>query len=179
MKEKFIKQLHSFKFAFKGLFSVLSTEAHMRFHLVAAVYITAFGLKFYNLSTAQWGIITLTIASVFIMEIINTAIERLCDTVTKEYNKNIEFIKDVAAGAVLVSAIAAVVVAFVTFFRTDVFRYILFHFTTNFLDLALLIIGTALAIVFIAVKPQDYKSFIKSIISKTKKDNEDTKKDEI
>ncbi len=176
MKERLIKQLHSFKYAFKGLLSVFTTESHMRFHLVAALYVIAFSLKFYNLSSAQWALLSLTIASVFFAEIINTAIERLCDTVTKEYNKNIEFIKDVCAGAVLVFALCAVAVAFITLFRVDVFRYIIFHFTTNFLDLALLIIGTALAIVFIAVKPQDYISLFKEKIGNIKKaDNNITK----
>ncbi|MBE6824661.1 MAG: diacylglycerol kinase family protein [Ruminococcaceae bacterium] len=170
MKERFIKQLHSFKFAFKGLLSVFVTESHMRFHLVAALYVIAFGLKFYSLSSAQWAVLSLTIASVFITEIINTAMERLCDTVTKEYNKNIEFIKDVSAGAVLISAICAVAVAFIILFRIDVFRYILFHFTTNIFDLILLILGSAIAVMFIAVKPQDYVPFIKDKLGKIKKE---------
>ncbi len=145
----------------------------MRFHLVAALYVTAFCAKFYSLTSAQWALLILTIASVFICEIFNTVLERVCDMVKKEYDKNIEFIKDVSAGAVLVSAIGAIVVAFIILFRTDVFRYILNYFTHNIFALVALILGSALAVAFIAVKPEKYIVAFKKLTSKTK----ETKKD--
>lgn len=174
MKERFIKQVHSFYYAIRGLLSVLKTESHMRFHLVAALYVIAFCAKFYTLTSAQWALLILTIASVFICEIFNTVLERVCDVITTEYNKNIEFIKDVSAGAVLISAIGAVIVAFIILFRVDVFRYILYYFTHNIFALIALILGSALAVCFIAVKPEKYIDAIKKHTFKTK---EETKKD--
>lgn len=162
MKDRFTKQVHSFYYAIRGLLSVLKTESHMRFHLVAGLYAICFCAKFYTLTSSQWGVLILTICAVFVTEIFNTVLERVCDTVTTEYNKNIEFIKDVSAGAVLVSAIGSVIIAFVMLFRVDVFRYIFFYFTNNILELVLLIAGTVLALLFIAVKPEKYLKFFKS-----------------
>ncbi len=146
----------------------------MRFHLVAALYVVAFCAKFYNLSSAQWALLILTIASVFICEIFNTVLERVCDMVKKEYDKNIEFIKDVSASAVLVSAIGAVIVAFIVLFKIDVFRYILYYFTHNIFALIALVLGSALAVAFVAVKPEKYTGVLKEYFSRIK---EKTKKD--
>lgn len=143
----------------------------MRFHLVAALYVIFFCAKFYSLTSAQWAVLILTIASVLICEIFNTVLERVCDVVTTEYNKNIEFIKDVSAGAVLVSAIGAIIVAFIILFRTDVFRYIFYYFTHNIFALVALVLGSALAVAFIAVKPEKYVSILKEYFSKIKVKN--------
>ncbi len=160
IKEKFEKQIHSFKYAISGLLSAFDTEAHMRFHLIMTIYVVAFSLKFYNLSTAQWALLVLTISAVFVSEILNTALERLCDTVTTEYSKNIGFVKDVAAAAVLVSSISAVCVGFITLFRVDVFRYILFYFfEDSFFAFILLLLSLPFAVLFIALKPSKYKEY--------------------
>lgn len=178
MKNMFKKQLLSFSYAFRGLWSVLKTESHMRFHLVAALYVISFSLKFYNLSNAQWALLILTIACVFITEILNTVLERVCDTITLEYSKNIEFIKDVSASAVLVSAIAAIIVAFITLFKVDVFMYMFYYFTHNIFALILLVLLSALAVAFVIIKPDNYSSYIKKFFRKAKEEiNENTKKD--
>ncbi|MBQ4128335.1 MAG: diacylglycerol kinase family protein [Ruminococcus sp.] len=164
VKEKFLKQVHSFKYAISGLLSAFNSEAHMRFHLVVTIYVVAFSLKFYNLSTAQWALLVLTISAVFITEIVNTALERLCDTVTSEYSKNIGFVKDVAAAAVLVSAIAAVCVAFITLFRVDVFRYMLFYFfEDSFFAFIVLILSLLVSALFVALKPSKYKEYFENV----------------
>lgn len=169
MKKSFIKQVHSFYYAVRGLLSVLKTESHMRFHLVAGLFVIGFCAEFYSLSPAQWGVLILTISAVFITEILNTVLERVCDTVTKEYNKNIEFIKDVSAGAVLVSAIGSVIIAFFMLYDVDVFKNIFYHFTHNIPDLVLLVIGTAISIFFIVVKPERYIRVFSRKKSKPKK----------
>lgn len=173
MKQRIIKQLHSFYYAFRGLLSVLQTESHMRFHIVAALYVIFFGVKFYNLSTAQWAALILTITSVLICEIFNTVLERMCDTVTTEYNKNIEFIKDVSAGAVLVSAIGSVVIAFLLLFRVDIFRYILYYYSTHLFSLIIFIFVTALAVSFVVIKPETYLYYFR----KNNKTEESSSKD--
>lgn len=156
MKNTIFKQLKSFSYAISGLWSVLTTEAHMRFHLVMSIYVIFFCAKFYGLSSAQWAVLLLTISSVLITEIINTVLERLCDVVTKEYSTDIKFIKDVSAGAVLLSAICSVAVGICLLLRIDVLRYILSYYTSNILALIVLIITIVIGALFIAIKPEKY-----------------------
>ncbi|MBE6793995.1 MAG: diacylglycerol kinase family protein [Ruminococcaceae bacterium] len=110
-------QLKSFKDAFKGIFSAFKAESHMRFHLVAAVFVLLFAyISEMNLS--QWAILLITIGCVFSAELINTAIENLCDLYSTEHNPLIGKIKDIAAGAVLILAIFAAGVALCLFIFT-------------------------------------------------------------
>lgn len=111
------KQLQSFRHAFEGIFSAICTEAHIRFHIVAAVYVFLFAYLG-EFTETQWTVLILTVAVVITAELINTAIERLCDIYTTEENKNIKFIKDVSAGAVLVCAIGAAIIALFLFIST-------------------------------------------------------------
>ena len=161
MKDRIVKQIHSFYYAIRGLLSVLKTESHMRFHLVAAIYVIFFASKFYMLTSAQLSVLILTISLVFITEILNTVLERVCDTVTTEYNKNIEFIKDVSAGAVLVAAIASVIIAFLLLFDIYTFKLIINYYTHNITSLVVLILCTVVALAFIVIKPQWYLDKLK------------------
>lgn len=140
---------------------MLKTESHMRFHLVAGLFAIGFCAKFYSLTPAQWGVLILTISAVFVTEIFNTVLERVCDTVTTEYSKNIEFIKDVSAGAVLVTAVSSVIIAFFMLFDIEVFKSIFYHFKNNIADLILLLIGTIVSLLFIIVKPENYLKFFR------------------
>ena len=57
----------------------------------------------------------LTIFFVFVSEFVNTAIEKLGDLYTKEYNENVKIIKDIAAGSVTLSAVSALIVGIIMF----------------------------------------------------------------
>lgn len=165
------KQLLSFKYALCGLLSVFNSEAHMRFHLVTTIYVVAFSLKFYELSFEQWALLVLTISAVWITEIINTSIERLSDTVTTQYDKNIGFVKDTAASAVLIAAIASVVVAFFILFDIKVFKDILTYFTQNTVLFVVLILSFFVALVFVAFKPSKYPQYFKALTNKLSNKN--------
>lgn len=108
------RQLRSFKNAFKGIASAFTTEIHMRFHFVVAFFVLLFAY-ICELTTPEWAILIITIGSVFAAELINTAIEQVCDLYSTEPNPLIGKIKDIAAGAVLVAAIAAIGVAVFVF----------------------------------------------------------------
>lgn len=167
--DKVIKQLKSFFYAIRGIVSVLITESHMRFHLVAAIYVLIFFDKFYNdfLNSFTIYALLLVIALVFISEIFNTAIERLCDKVTTDYSKDIKYIKDASAGAVLVSAIIAVVVACKVFIKPDIIKYsIIPYFEMHVGALVLLILSAVVAVLFIAIPPKKYVSIFKNIFAK-------------
>jgi diacylglycerol kinase (ATP) len=102
--------MRSFRFAFRGLYYAVKTQRNMRIHISMAVLVSVFGLL-YRLAPLEWIALYFTITFVIVCEMLNTAVENCVDTATKEYNKHAEIAKDVAAGAVVVAALLAVVVA--------------------------------------------------------------------
>lgn len=121
------KQVSSFLCAFKGIFEAIRTESHLRFHLVAAFYVIFFGaLGDFNL--LGWAVLIITISIVIFAELINTAVEDLCDLYSTDYNIKIKRIKDIAAGAVLVTAVASVFVAVCLFVFTGNLLLIIYRF---------------------------------------------------
>ena len=156
------KQLKSFGCAIKGFFGAVCSEGHLRFHLVAAVYVLVFS-SFYNFSAAQWAVLIILIALVIAAELINTAIENTCDAVTTEQNEHIRRAKDMAAGAVLVLSIAAAAIAVIFFWNLEVIKNIFAYFSQNTPMLILLIISAVVSVLFIAISPA-------KIIKKFKKD---------
>lgn len=101
----------SFKYAWAGLVYAFRSQRNFRIHVV--VGLIAVGLSFIlDLSSVEIAIIGLTIGAVLAMELLNTAIESVVDlTVKQSYHELAKIAKDCAAGAVLVSALAAILVA--------------------------------------------------------------------
>jgi diacylglycerol kinase len=99
----------SFRFAFAGLWYALCTQRNFRIHLVAAMAVMAMGL-WLHLDAIRWVVLVLTMALVFFAEMVNTVAEAMVDLVTQEYHPLARTAKDVCAGAVLVTAMAAIVV---------------------------------------------------------------------
>lgn len=118
-----IKLFQSFGYALKGMFFVLKEQQNMRIHAVAIVVVTVAGI-FLDLSAIEWSVIALTISSVIVAEMMNTAIEDLVDLVSPGFNEKAGKIKDIAAGAVLLAAIVATVVA-VYIFGNKIFNLLL------------------------------------------------------
>jgi len=102
------------KFALKGIVSFFRNGRNAKIHLAAAIVVISAGFYF-NLKPEQWLWITLSIALVFISEMINTAIESLCDLLMPDQSEKAGMLKDIAAGAVLISAVFASVVAGIIF----------------------------------------------------------------
>ena len=107
-------RVHSFKFALDGIFIFFRTEHNAWIHLATAlaVVVSGFILK---VSLPEWCWLIAAIMLVLITEMINTAIEILCDMVSKEINPQIKTIKDISAGAVLIAVIAAVSIGLLIF----------------------------------------------------------------
>jgi diacylglycerol kinase (ATP) len=101
-------RLTSFRFAFKGLVSLLANEHNSRIHLVAAIMAISAGLIL-KITTLEWAVIIIVIGIVFIAELLNSSIEALSDIVRPEYDEDIRKAKDYAAGAVLISALVSVI----------------------------------------------------------------------
>lgn len=110
-----LSRRNSFKYAFSGLRLIFNEEPNVKLHAVATVAAIAAGI-IKHISPGQWIAIVIAIAMVWITEALNTCIERLCDLYTTEYRPEIKIIKDIAAAAVLVAAIASVVIAVIVFF---------------------------------------------------------------
>lgn len=104
----FRKRIKSFRFAFKGIGYLVKTQHNFRIHLVATAGVVTAGLYF-NLTNIEWVLISLAIGGVLTAEALNTAIELIVDKISPEYNKTAGLIKDVAAGAVLIFALAAAI----------------------------------------------------------------------
>ena len=142
------KQLKSFGFAIRGFVGAVCDEGHLRFHLVAAVYVLVFSL-FYHFSAVQTAVLVILIALVIAAELFNTAIEKACDAITKEQNEHIKRAKDISAGAVLVLSVAAVIVAVIFFWDIEVIKSIFAYFAANIHMLIILIISAVLATLFV------------------------------
>lgn len=105
-------RLKSFKYAINGIKLFITQEHNARIHVLAAIIAVALGFMF-NLCYLEWIFILIAIAMVFIAEILNTAIERLCDFVQPEHSQAIKEIKDLAAGAVFTSAALAMTIGII------------------------------------------------------------------
>ncbi|MBF2046459.1 MAG: diacylglycerol kinase family protein [Leptolyngbya sp. IPPAS B-1204] len=101
----------SFRYAWTGVSYTFQTQRNFRIHVV--VGLVAIGLSiFLHLSRVEIAIIGLTTGAVLTMELLNTALESVVDlTVRQTYHELAKIAKDCAAGAVLISALAAVLVA--------------------------------------------------------------------
>ena len=102
-------RLRSFKYAFAGIAVMLKTQHNAWIHLVATVCTVVCGV-YLGFSTAEWCWIVLAILAVWTAEALNTAFEFLADVASPEFHPLVKKSKDVAAGAVLISAIGAVVI---------------------------------------------------------------------
>jgi len=113
-KSEWAKFIAGFGYAFSGLGYALRTQRNARVHLVAAILAIALGL-YLHLSTTQFALIFMVIAGVFVTEMLNTVLEICVDLASPEYHPLAKIAKDVAAGAVLLSAMLAVVIALLIF----------------------------------------------------------------
>ena len=108
------KRLRSFRFAFNPNRLLVTCEHNAWIHcfIAACVIITGCIVK---LSATEWIAIAMAIGMVLAAEAFNSAIEALADAVSPDYNEAIKRTKDLAAGAVLLLAIASAVIGLIIF----------------------------------------------------------------
>ena len=115
-KKKFslLDRIKSFKYAFNGLKILFREEHNARVHLFVAIgaIVLSFVLK---ISAIEWIAVIMVICLVFITEIINTSIENIADFISPERHAKIKVIKDLAAAAVIISAIISVIIGLIIF----------------------------------------------------------------
>lgn len=104
----------SFGYAARGVWAALRTEVHLWFHAAATVVVVGLGL-YLGLARWEWVAVSLAVGAVWCAELVNTAIEAVVNLVSPDYHPLAGRAKDVAAGAVLVVALAALVVGVLVF----------------------------------------------------------------
>ncbi len=143
------KLVESFSCASEGILHALRTERNLRVHIIIAILVMVAAVLL-DLPRLEMIILFITISLVIIMELINTSIEAFVDLISPEYHPAAKVAKNVAAGAVFVTAANALVVGFLVFFnRLD-------EFTLDFLGwirehpgyFSFLVIVSVLAVIF-------------------------------
>ncbi len=114
MKYDYKKQLRSFRYAWQGIRQCVGREQNLSFHLIVTVLVIGAGFAF-GITPGEWTAICLCIGLVVSAELFNTAIERLVDLVSPQRHPLAGQVKDIAAGAVLVCALAAIAVGLIIF----------------------------------------------------------------
>lgn len=99
----------SFKFAVNGIYYTLKNEINFRVQIVVALYVMLY-MSYSDIAKTKVAIVFLCFAVVLSAELFNTSIERIVDYFCLEKSQKARIIKDVAAGAVLLSALGAVYV---------------------------------------------------------------------
>ncbi len=108
------ERANSFGYAWQGIKALFRTEHNAWIHAgltVAALFLSLI----FRISKTEWIVLTIAMSLVWVTEILNTAIEKLADFITKKKHPQIGLVKDLAAAAVLISAVAALAVGGVIF----------------------------------------------------------------
>ena len=116
-------RLRSFRYAFAGLRLLLREEHNARIHATITVLVVVAGIVL-RVSPVEWGVLVICIGMVLAAEAFNPAIERVANYLTTERDDRIRDIKDLAAGAVLLCAIAAAIVGLIVFVPHIVCGYV-------------------------------------------------------
>ncbi len=109
------KLVDSFNYAIEGIIYSIRTQRNMRIHMVIAIIMLA-ACFFFDMTKMELLILTITITMVIVAEMINTAVECAIDATTNYYHPLAKIAKNVAAGAVLITAINAALVGYIIFY---------------------------------------------------------------
>lgn len=103
-------RVRSFRYAITGIVLMLKSQHNAWLHATASLAVVLVGV-FFHLSPSEWCWLVLAIMAVWTAEALNTALEFLADVTSPEFHPLVKNAKDVAAGAVLISAAGSVVIA--------------------------------------------------------------------
>jgi diacylglycerol kinase len=101
-------------YALRGIWQSFARETHMQLH-AASMGLVIFAAIYFHVSRTEWVALLACITLVLVTEIVNTAIEKICDQITLERREEIKYIKDISAGAVMLSCIFAAIVGCLVF----------------------------------------------------------------
>jgi len=107
-------RVKSFKYAFNGILYAIRSQHNMWIHISILILVIIAGL-FFNIAHIEWIVIAIVSGMVLMAEMFNTAIEVFLDAKYPNKNKAVGLVKDIAAGSVLLAAIAAAITGFIIF----------------------------------------------------------------
>lgn len=107
-------RLKSLKYAFSGAIKLITTEHSVMVQTSLAILLQFAGFYF-NIDRTEWLFQTLAIGLVISIEGLNTAVEKVADFIHPNFNNQIGFIKDIAAGAVFFAAVTAIAIGFIIY----------------------------------------------------------------
>lgn len=109
-----MKHTNTFIHAANGIRQTFKTEMNFRIHAVATVLVVGLGVVL-QISGVEWLFVAGCCMLVLALELLNTAIENLCDIVTEEYHPIVKIVKDTSAGAVLIVALGSLLTGLIIF----------------------------------------------------------------
>ncbi len=108
------KRSKSALYALNGLRVLFLEEHNSRIHIAIVIVVVTGGFLL-KISNTEWLVICILIALVFSLEIINSAIENICDYISPQWSEVIKKVKDLAAAAVFVSSVISVICGAIIF----------------------------------------------------------------
>ncbi len=108
------RHFRSYRYAFRGLYEIITTELNFQILLFFSVLSVMAGL-FFRLNSVEWVVLAFTLTLLLVSEAFNKSIETACDAISVDYKEHIRYAKDVAAGAVLLATLLAVLVVLIIF----------------------------------------------------------------
>ncbi len=154
------KITQSFSNAFRGLWLGIRSERNMRIHVVCAIYVLLFSY-YLGLNRGEFALLFAVIGVVIAVEGLNTSIEKLCDFSCGHKDRRIGIVKDIAAGAVLITSVAAVAVGVFLLWRPEqIWELINIIFSNIYYALATLA-SLCLSIWFILAGPLGMKRWLR------------------
>jgi diacylglycerol kinase len=109
---RFFKSLN---FALSGIWVLLKSERHFQIHTVVFIFVIFSGY-FFKITRVEWFVILMVSTLVLVSEAFNSSLEKLSDALTMEKTPLIKQVKDIAAGAVLITVVLAIIIGVVVFF---------------------------------------------------------------
>ncbi|MEM6644261.1 MAG: diacylglycerol kinase family protein [Bacteroidota bacterium] len=104
----------SVKCGVDGMVHAIRSERNLKIHCAMAVGTVTVGFIL-NITLTEWGLVLCCISIVFGLELLNTAIEQVCNLIEPNFDAKIGIIKDISAGAVLVASIFSAIVGLIIF----------------------------------------------------------------
>ena len=116
-----MKLIKSFGYALQGIYVATLEQLNNKIHFLAVAVVTIAGIYF-HITAYEWCLIVICFGIVLTAELFNSAIENLVDLVSPDHHHLAGKVKDMAAGAVLVSAIATIIVSLFIFVKYILIR---------------------------------------------------------
>lgn len=104
----------SFTYAFRGLYKVMREEQNLAIQSIFAAWVVVLGLYF-KVQVLEWCILIISILLVILMEVANSAVERITDIFKPRIHEYVKEIKDIMAAAVMLASISSVVIGLIIF----------------------------------------------------------------